>query len=203
VLVLNRRGRWVTAAAITVAAVAGAGFLGAAPSAQVADVRQTSLVSELDAVPADQQPGTVGTTSAETAFADAVADRCAGSTDARKIVVDLSDQRLWLCRKDRQVLTSPVTTGKDATPTLPGRWHVIGRQSDKVISGPGYRRHVDHWMPYFQGYGFHDSKWQKFAYGDDESRRTRGSHGCVRVPGDVMRRLFDRSPLGTAVHITR
>lgn len=135
---------------------------------------------------------------------DAVADRCAAAPDAeRRIVVDLSDQRLWLCVGRRQLLTSPVTTGKDATPTPPGRWFVHGRMEDKVIQGEGYRRHVDHWMPYFQGYGFHDARWQRFPFGDDEARRTRGSHGCVRVPGPVMAELYDRSPLGTAVRITR
>ena len=139
-----------------------------------------------------------------TAAAAQPGDRCgSGRVDApRRIVVDLSEQRLWLCEGRRELLTSPVTTGKDRSPTPTGRWFVHGKQDDEIIQGPGYRRHVDHWMPYFQGYGFHDASWQRLPFGDVEGRALRGSHGCVRVPGPAMAELFRRSPLGTVVIVT-
>lgn len=127
------------------------------------------------------------------------ADRCT-STRRRTVLVDLSEQHLWMCRGGSTVADAPVTTGRDRTPTPTGRWSVYALQTDRWLAGPGYSRLVDYWVPFFEGYGFHDSPWQKVPYGGQEHRK-HGSHGCVHVPGGFMKRLHAWTKVGTSVRV--
>ena len=116
------------------------------------------------------------------------------------MLVDLSEQALWLCRRGESVGTSPVTTGSDRHATPTGRWTVYADQTDRWLSGEGYSRQVEYWMPFFRGFGFHDSSWQEIPYGS-ERFHTDGSHGCVHVPGPMMQRLHRWAGVGTNVRI--
>jgi hypothetical protein len=121
----------------------------------------------------------------------------------KTIAVDISEQRARLCRSGQQIRTTPVTTGAsalgDGTPT--GTWRVYARVRDTTLypaAGGAYP--VRFWMPYSGPYGFHDSPWQHFPYGSPRYK-TRGSHGCVHVPGRMMAWLFGWAPVGTRVTI--
>jgi hypothetical protein len=177
----------VAAVAVAIALVAGAALI-------------TSTWSSADPDLAAQQSAASGS-EAPSAAAVAPADRCARTT-ARTVLVDLSEQRMWLCRRGATEATSLVTTGRDGDETPTGRWTVYARQTDRWLSGPGYERQVDVWMPFYEGYGFHDSAWQRIPYGDEQFR-TKGSRGCIHVPGAMMKRLHRWGDVGTKVRIVR
>ena len=119
------------------------------------------------------------------------------------VVVSIRSQHAWMCSGARQVYASAVTTGATAlgngTPT--GTWRLQAKQTDRwltLLNGDSY--HVRYWMPYDGVYGFHDSAWQKFAYGSPRYR-TEGSHGCVHLPQAAMRWLYHWMRIGATVTI--
>jgi hypothetical protein len=128
---------------------------------------------------------------------------CHGNTAARRLVVSIHRQSAWFCDGDAQVLTSRVTTGAtalgDATPT--GSWQVQAKVRDTwLFPAAGGAYFVHYWVPYDGAYGVHDAPWQKFAYGSS-LYRTKGSHGCVHLPGTVMRWFFGWVSIGSSVTI--
>ncbi|WP_245541580.1 L,D-transpeptidase [Smaragdicoccus niigatensis] len=128
---------------------------------------------------------------------------CSANTDAKLIEVSLSKQFAWMCEGPREIRTSPVTTGAVAsgqgTPT--GTWYIEAKEVDRTLEGPGYSDFVHYWMPFFGDFGFHDASWQVIPFGA-ANFVTDGSHGCVRLPDDAMRWLYDWTEVGTTVTVT-
>lgn len=161
------------------------------------DGRRTETVSAAVTAPA---PTSTPARSAQE-IADALA--CRSRSAPRTIAVSIAEQRMWLCAGSSTVVASPVTTGID-TPvdhTPVGTWTIIDRETDRYLVGPDYRVFVHYWLQFFGDYGFHDSPWQDFPYGDPRYRSS-GSRGCVHVPEPMMARLYDWAVLGTRVTIT-
>jgi hypothetical protein len=128
---------------------------------------------------------------------------CTTNRAARAFLVSIHAQSARLCQGNQQILTTHVTTGAsalgDGTPT--GTWSVSGKVRNTVLhpaSGGTYPVH--YWMPYNGDYGMHDAPWQTFAYGSP-LYKTRGSHGCVHLPGSTMAFLFGWAPIGTRVTV--
>jgi lipoprotein-anchoring transpeptidase ErfK/SrfK len=128
---------------------------------------------------------------------------------ARHIFVNIASQKLWACKGKVLFVETAVTTGawalknvRDATPT--GTWRIYSKVRNTVLAGHdangSWRDPVKYWMPFFEGYGFHDASWQTFPYGSS-LYKTKGSHGCVHVPLKVMAELFNWAPIGTPVTI--
>jgi lipoprotein-anchoring transpeptidase ErfK/SrfK len=92
------------------------------------------------------------------------------------IVVDLSDEKLYLYNQNREhVPTMLVSTGAAANPT--GRGEV-------------YSKHRSIYL--------HGAPWQEaggLSFGVPRS------HGCVRVPSPHVRWLYENTPMGTPVTI--
>jgi lipoprotein-anchoring transpeptidase ErfK/SrfK len=168
----------------------------ASPSVNpAADVR--TAVAEPDNSPQPQRPRVAANAP------DAVASVCATSTQRQHVFVSIGKQHAWMCSRARQVYDTNVTTGAsangDGTPT--GTWQLLAKETNRwltVLSGDSF--FVKYWMPYNGPYGFHDSSWQKFAYGSQQYR-TAGSHGCVHLPGTAMRWLYNWAQLGATVTI--
>lgn len=121
------------------------------------------------------------------------------------MLVSVREQHLWLCTGSRQVYDTAVTTGAvglpyDATPT--GAFTIQDRQRDRVLTlVDGSQYTVKYWIPFDAPlYGFHDSPWQRMPYGSP-GYRTRGSHGCVHLPGAAMRHLYGWVHVGASVRI--
>ncbi len=135
-----------------------------------------------------------------TATADAAA--CTRNNRTRLVTVSISAQRMWMCQGTTMVGASPVTTGidnaADRTPT--GTWKIVARETNRFLVGVDYRVHVAYWLPFFGDFGFHDSPWQRVAYGSSDYR-TRGSRGCVHVPGPEMAALYRWASVGTTVTV--
>jgi len=121
-----------------------------------------------------------------------------------EIVVHVRARRLVLLRGGRVVLATPVSTGAPDTPTPVGRFYVKERLVPADPNGP--------WGPAALGTSAYSPVLKTWAEGgpvgihgtDDPSAIGRAaSHGCIRVPNAVMRRLFALTPAGTPIVITR
>lgn len=121
-----------------------------------------------------------------------------------RILVDLSSRRLRLFRNGRLLIESPVAVGAPATPTPTGRYYVNRRLVAPSPNGPygPVALGISAFSPVLTSWaeggpiGIHGTNelWSigRFA-----------SHGCVRLPNAVDRRVFAETPIGTPVIITR
>jgi hypothetical protein len=128
---------------------------------------------------------------------------CADNTAGQLILVSISRQHMWACDGTNQAYDSAITSGAylagDATPT--GTWHIYSKSTNIHLIGPTWDDFVNYWMPFYSAYGFHDSSWQTFPYGDP-AYASQGSHGCVHLPLVAMAWLYGWSHVGTTVTIT-
>lgn len=113
------------------------------------------------------------------------------------VVVDLDEQQLWLYNNNQLYLTTPVTTGKDTSPSDIGYFKIYAKQKDRYLTGPGYKSWVAYWMPYNGGEGLHDASWRS-VFGT-QSYHTNGSHGCINMPPEIAGDVYNNVEVGTKV----
>jgi hypothetical protein len=137
--------------------------------------------------------------------------------------VHLWEQRGLLLHADRDVaIDFPISSGRRAFPTKPGSYQVIDKkvkhasnlygkyvemETGKVLNSdvdttvdkmPENARYVGSSMPYFlrltnSGLGLHVGIVPGYP----------ASHGCVRVPGKIMPKVYSLVPKGTPVEIVK
>ena len=120
------------------------------------------------------------------------------------IEVDISDQNLKLYNEGEEVLNTDVVTGKNSTPTDLGYFSIAYKDYDVTLRGSNgdgtdYASHVDYWMPFNGGEGFHDATWRD-SFGGDIYEYD-GSHGCVNMPYSEAEELYNNVETGTKVLI--
>lgn len=108
----------------------------------------------------------------------------------RSAKIDLSEQRAWVYDGDEEIFTTRVSTGKAGSRTKTGEFVITNRERhwNSTIYGSS--------MPYFQrfscsDFGFHEGYVPGYA----------ASHGCIRVPGGNVKKLWDLLSLGDPVVI--
>ena len=121
-------------------------------------------------------------------------------TDA--IDIDLEARSLRWTRAGELVLETPIAVGAPDTPTPTGRFYV----TDLLDTPDGGA-----YGPYAAGVAAHSDELSEFGSGDGQigvhgtadpsSIGQAVSHGCVRVPNDVIEQLATSVPLGTPVTI--
>ena len=131
------------------------------------------------------------------------------------ILVSTESQTLRAYEHGVLVRETYVTTGRPELPTVHGIFHVYNKVTPfQFISpwpagSPYYYAPswVRYWMPFFEGYGLHDSPWRS-VYGpgtnlphDSDPGEPVGSHGCVNIPLPAMTWLWNWAPTGTTVLI--
>ena len=146
--------------------------------------------------------------------ADGVYDKLLVSN--KRIVVSLSQQKLWAYDGDKVALEALVTTGNQALPTPEGTFQILSKQKNFVFHSP-WPKGDKFWYPdsptnyamMFDegGYFIHDAPWRhRFGPGSNlvagqPGEETTGTHGCVNVPLDVQTKLFAWTDPGTPVVI--
>lgn len=113
------------------------------------------------------------------------------------VEVDISDQTVELYKDKDVILTTLCVTGKDSTPTRIGYFPIKYKTYDTYLKGPGYRSHVYYWMPFDGGIGLHDAAWRDEFGGDIHFNS--GSHGCVNMPHDAAKTIYENVSAGTKV----
>jgi hypothetical protein len=175
---------------------------GASPAPSVASSVAASVASSVAADPAarlaaarllpHQEPG---------ASAPVPED----SGEGRRVVFDMSDQRVWLVRGDGSVKRSYLVSGSLYDNLDPGSYEVYSRSAHATgIDDSGTMRFM---VRFAQGdraaIGFHD-----IPVDDGRLVQTRAqlgtplSHGCIRQWRPDARALWRFAPVGTAVVVT-
>ena len=119
-----------------------------------------------------------------------------------RVVIDISSHKLFLYKRGRLVLQTPVAVGKSSTPTPRGRFYITQRFVLTNPHGPygaralGISAFSDVLRSWREGgpVGIHGTN-EPFSIGRPVS------HGCVRLPERAMLDLFAQVPLATPVII--
>lgn len=114
------------------------------------------------------------------------------------IEVDISDQNIKYHVGEDIILDSDVVTGKqNVSDTRIGMFEIYSRETSRKLNGVGYSTYVDYWMPFDGGIGLHDASWRSEFGGDIYIYS--GSHGCVNLPFEIAKTIYENSKVGTKV----
>ncbi len=113
--------------------------------------------------------------------------------------VNLTAQHMILYKDGQKLMESDFVSGNVARghTTPPGIFSITYKQRDAVLRGPGYASPVKFWMPFNRGIGFHDASWRGTFGGS--IYRTNGSHGCINMPYQAAKTLFENIYAGMPV----
>lgn len=106
------------------------------------------------------------------------------------ILVDLKSQQAWGYREGKEVFQSAVCSGKKSTPTPKGKFEVISKHKHWVST----IYHVP--MPYF----LRLTPYTIGLHAGHMAGRP-ASHGCIRLPKEKARELFELAEVGTEVYV--
>lgn len=118
----------------------------------------------------------------------------------RRIDVDLGSQTATLIENGNVVRSWSISSGKAATPTDVGNFTVYAHlrsQNMKSREPDGSITETPNvpWVTYFNGdEGFHGTYWHN-DFGNPRS------HGCINMPIDVAKFVYDWSPIGMEVSV--
>lgn len=120
------------------------------------------------------------------------------------VEINLTRQKMWYYKDGKKVMSSNFVSGlptKDRE-TVKGVHRLYGKQRDRylgTIAVQGYHTHVNYWMPFnWSGQGLHDAVWRHGRFGGN-IYKTRGSHGCVNLPLEAAKKLYNNISIGTPV----
>ncbi|WHY86287.1 L,D-transpeptidase family protein [Neobacillus novalis] len=111
--------------------------------------------------------------------------------------VSIAEQRIWIYKKGKLVLTTQVVTGKHSTgeDTSPGVWYILYKRTQYTLKGTAvgkgdYAVKVNYWAPFTNsGQGFHDASWR--TNWASNAYLTAGSGGCVNTPPNLMKTVYE------------
>lgn len=126
-----------------------------------------------------------------------MANSCVNELAKKYVEVDIGDQKVYMYNNGELIVSSSTVTGKNSTPTRMGYFSIKSKSYDTYLRGPGYKSHVYYWMPFDGGIGLHDALWRD-DFGDAIYKNS-GSHGCVNLPLDTAKTIYNNSEVGTKV----
>ena len=118
------------------------------------------------------------------------------------VVVDLSDQKIFLYCNTDIVFESVCTSGADLTPTRTGDFTVYERTNSRYFSETAQAEQM--WANFDHGNGVHDAPWQSPQYfGSQKYRKKSGSKGCIRILTEAAKFLKEYIKKGTKVLVKK
>ena len=139
------------------------------------------------------------TVTKEPAYSQTANSRSGNDYGNTYVEVNLTAQHMYYYKDGSLVLETDFVSGNDAKgwSTPPGAFGLYYKQRDKTLRGEGYATPVSFWMPFNGGIGFHDATWQPTFGGD--RYKSHGSHGCVNMPEEKAKELYDLISAGIPV----
>ena len=119
------------------------------------------------------------------------------------VEINLTAQHLWFYKGGELIVESDFVSGSVAkgTETQTGVFPLAYKESPSVLTGGnaenGWEQDVTYWMPFFDGQGLHDATWRGSFGGN--IYQTNGSHGCVNLPFDAAKQIYDNIDAGVAI----
>lgn len=116
------------------------------------------------------------------------------------INVSIAGQYLQFYKNGRLVISSNVVTGQLGKHDTPrGTYRIRYKTRNTYLTGADYRSYVYYWMPIVGGVGLHDATWRSSFGGS--IYKSNGSHGCINLPYNTAKTIYDNAPTGTLVKI--
>lgn len=107
------------------------------------------------------------------------------------VEIDLEDQMVYVYIQGQLKIKTPTVTGNlskgQGTPT--GVYPINYKETDAILTGEDYASPVKYWMPFNKDIGLHDADWRE-EFGE-EIYKEDGSNGCVNLPPEDARTIFD------------
>lgn len=129
------------------------------------------------------------------------------------IILDISEQMLFLYQNGKNMLIAPVVTGNAGNHDTPiGRYTLrVGNMSRNEVlrgkndDGTNYASYVQYWMPFItdRGIGFHDASWRRDSSFGTNTYQYNGSHGCVNMKTEDAQKLYTMIYEDTAVFVRK
>ncbi|MCI8327410.1 MAG: L,D-transpeptidase family protein [Lachnospiraceae bacterium] len=115
------------------------------------------------------------------------------------VEINLTAQHLYFYKDGNLIVDSDFVSGNiskgNGTPV--GAYPVTYTQRDATLKGENYASDVNFWIPYCGNVGMHDASWRNSFGGS--IYKTSGSHGCVNLPYDAAKKIFDNIAAGYPV----
>ena len=115
------------------------------------------------------------------------------------INISINNQKLEYYERGKLILSSDIVTGAyNSTPV--GSFKVLNKSRNVSLKGKDYVSYVNYWIA-FKGYsyGMHDASWRN-SFGSNIYQYN-GSHGCVNMPYNKVKELYNLVEIGTPVYI--
>lgn len=106
------------------------------------------------------------------------------------VEVDMINQKVFLFYEGELLGSSGTVTGdeSDGHATPPGVFNFWYKTRNAILRGDDYENFVNYWMPFNGGIGLHDATWRSVFGGNIYQRN--GSHGCVNLPLDMAKLIY-------------
>lgn len=116
------------------------------------------------------------------------------------IEIDYTNQHLWYYKEGKLITETDIVSGNinrgNGSPD--GVYKIVYKQRNATLIGENYASHVKFFMPFAYNVGIHDASWRHGKFGE-EIYKTNGSHGCINVPEEIAKKLFETVDTGTPV----
>lgn len=112
---------------------------------------------------------------------------------AVQVKISTSAQRLYVVEGSEVLLATPICVGTAATPTPKGTFPVQGKVAHRRrVSSPGAGYPMTYWIQFYKpAYGMHWGFLKPYP----------ATHGCVRMPLNSARKVFNLVRVGTPIHV--
>ena len=114
----------------------------------------------------------------------------------------MTKQHIWFYKEGKQIVESDFVSGNAsrgwATPA--GIYQITYKERNALLganSGADYRSPVSYWMPFNGNIGMHDAPWRRSFGGN--IYKTNGSHGCINMPINNAKTVFENISAGVPV----
>lgn len=113
---------------------------------------------------------------------------------AVKVKISTSAQRLYVVEGDKVLLATPCGVGTASSPTPKGNHRITSKtRHRRRQSQPGRGYPMTYWMSFYSAaYGMHWGFVKPYP----------STHGCVRMPLNSARKVFDMVRVGTPVNVS-
>jgi len=115
-------------------------------------------------------------------------------TGAVKVHISTGAQRVYVTQGDEVLLSTPCSVGTTATPTPKGEFRIQSKtRHRRRASSPGAGYPMTYWMSFYSpAYGMHWGFVKPYPC----------THGCVRLPLNSARKIFDMVKVGTPISVS-
>lgn len=115
------------------------------------------------------------------------------------VEIDYTLQHMWYYQDGQLLLDSDIVSGNinAANGSVDGVYKIVYKERNATLVGENYASDVEFFMPFAYNIGIHDASWRSSFGG--QIYKSSGSHGCINVPYDTAKALYETIKVGTPV----